>query len=109
MGVVIAARHLQLDERVAIKFLLPEMANDGQVVARFLREGKAAVKIRSEHVARVFDVGSLENGAPYLVMEYLDGQDLANLVEKQGPVPFPTAIDYVLQATEAIAAAHSLG
>ena len=71
MGVVVAAHHVHLEERVAIKFLLPEALSDPNLVKRFLREGKAASKIRSEHVARVYDVGTLENGAPYIVMEFL--------------------------------------
>src|SRR5262245_32128366 len=72
MGVVVAAHHVQLDERVAIKFLLPEMLANPETVARFLREARAAVKIKSERVARVSDVGTLENGAPYMIMEYLE-------------------------------------
>jgi len=108
MGVVVAARHLQLDERFALKFLLPEMTTNPQVVERFMREGRAAVKIRSEHVARVQDVGTLDTGAPYLVMEYLEGQDLAALLQS-GPLAVDTAVEFVLQACEAIAAAHALG
>jgi len=110
MGVVVAAHHVHLDERVAIKFLFAELARQGgEPVARFLREGRAAAKIRSEHVARVTDVGALEGGAPYLVMEYLEGQDLQRLVEETGPLPSDDAVDYVLQACEAIAEAHSIG
>jgi serine/threonine-protein kinase len=109
MGVVVAATHLQLDEPVAIKFLQPEALKDGGVVARFLREGRAAAKIRSEHVARVHDVGTLESGAPYLVMEYLDGSDLAAMVRERGPLPVELAVELVLQACEALADAHSIG
>jgi serine/threonine-protein kinase len=109
MGVVVAARHIHLDERVALKFLLPEALSDPGLVKRFLREGKAASKIRSEHVARVFDVGSLENGAPYIVMEFLEGSDLAALVKAHGPLPVSVAVEYVLQACEAIAEAHAVG
>src|ERR1700743_2378084 len=71
MGVVVAAHHVQLDAKVAIKFLLPEMLGNAEVVGRFAREARAAVKIRSEHVARVLDVGLLDTGAPYIVMEFL--------------------------------------
>src|SRR5690242_5756738 len=77
MGVVVAARHVHIRHRVALKFLLPEAAGDGVSVARFLREAQAAMSIQSEHVARVTDVGTLAEGTPYLVMEYLDGADLA--------------------------------
>ena len=76
MGVVVAAHHIQLDEKVALKFLLPEALGNAEAVARFAREARAAVKIKSEHVARVVDVGQLENGAPNMVMEYLEGGDL---------------------------------
>lgn len=109
MGVVVAARHLQLDERVAIKFLLPDALKDRAVVARFLREGRAAAKIRNEHVTRVYDVGTLANGAPYLVMEYLEGSDLDALLKRYGPLPVHVAAEYLLQACEAFADAHALG
>ena len=109
MGVVVAAMHVQLDERVAIKFLLPEALESAETVARFAREARAAVKIKSEHVARVSDVGALENGAPYMVMEYLEGHDLSALLRMRGPLAVSEAAVYVLQAIEAIAEAHSLG
>src|SRR5580704_5510198 len=109
MGVVVAAHHVQLDDRVAIKFLLPEMLGNAECVLRFAREARAAVKIKSEHVARVTDVGKLENGSPYMVMEYLEGDDLAGMLEKTGRLPVAQAVDFVLQACEAIAEAHSLG
>ncbi|MEZ4313007.1 MAG: serine/threonine-protein kinase [Polyangiaceae bacterium] len=109
MGVVVAATHLHLEEKVAIKFLLPDAAKSKDVVERFKREGKAAVKIKSEHVARVSDVGELDNGAPFMVMEFLQGQDLSEMVETQGALPVAAAIEYVLQACEALAEAHALG
>ena len=77
MGVVVAAVHVELGQRVALKFLLPHALESGEAASRFLREARAAVKIDSEHVARVLDVGRLENGAPYMVMEYLEGTDLS--------------------------------
>ncbi len=109
MGVVVEARHLQLEDRVAIKFLLASMASNPEVVARFVREGRAATKIRSEHVVRVFDVGTLENGAPYMVMEFLEGSDLSHVVEQRGPMPLAQAVDWLLQACEALAEAHAAG
>ena len=109
MGVVVAAYHLQLDEKVALKFLLPEALGNAEAVARFVREARAAVKIKSEHVARVSDVGTLESGAPYIVMEYLDGEDLSAWLKQRGPLPVEQAIEFVLQASMAIAEAHSLG
>jgi serine/threonine-protein kinase len=109
MGMVVAARHVALDEPVAIKVLLPEMLEEQEAVARFLREARAAARIKSEHVARVSDVGELESGAPYMVMEYLDGQDLAAVLKARGPLPIEEAVDYVVQTCEAIAGAHALG
>jgi eukaryotic-like serine/threonine-protein kinase len=109
MGVVVAAHHIQLDERVALKFLLPEALGDAEAVARFAREARNAVKIKSEHVARVIDVGALPNGAPYMVMEYLEGGDLAAWIKQRGALPIEQAIEFVLQACVAVADAHALG
>ena len=107
MGIVVQAMHLQLHTPVAMKFLLPEVLGNQQVVQRFLREAQAAVRLRSEHVARVIDVGTLETGAPYMVLEYLDGCDLANFPRAQLSVG--GVVDLMLQACEALAEAHSLG
>ncbi len=109
MGVVVAAHHVELDDRVAIKFLLPEALHNGEAVARFAREAQAAVKIKSEHVARVTDVGRLDNGAPYIVMEYLEGLDLSAWLQQRGRLPIDQAVEFLLQACEAIAEAHALG
>lgn len=109
MGVVVAAHHVGLDERVAIKFLLPDALDNAEAVARFAREARAATKIKSPHVARVTDVGTLESGAPYMVMEYLEGQDLAAMVRDRGALPVADAAEFVVQACDAIAEAHSLG
>ena len=109
MGVIVAAYHLQLDQHVALKFLLPEAAKDDAVVQRFAREARAAAKIQSEHVARVLDVGTLDTGAPYMVMEYLDGRDLDQILKASGPLSVHDTVGYVMQACEAIAEAHALG
>ena len=109
MGVVVEARHVALDERVALKFLLPDFASHPEASARFQREARAAVKIKGEHVARVSDVGTLESGSPYMVMEFLEGIDLSQALQKYGVCQIPDAIDYVLQASEAIAEAHGHG
>jgi serine/threonine-protein kinase len=108
MGVVVAATHVQLQTRVALKFLLPTVLGHPQVVQRFAREARAAVQIQSEHVARVIDVGTLPTGSPYMVMEYLEGGDLSETVAK-GPMPVAKAVGYLLEACEAIAEAHALG
>lgn len=109
MGLVVAATHLDLDQRVAIKVLQKSSAYNQDAMARFLREARAAAKIRSEHVARVMDVGKLEDGLTYIVMEYLEGADLADVLVKDGPLRITAAADYVLQACEGIAAAHAAG
>jgi eukaryotic-like serine/threonine-protein kinase len=109
MGVVVAATHLDLDQRVAIKVLQKSAAYNQDAMARFLREARAAAKIRSEHVARVMDVGKLSDGLTYIVMEFLDGSDLADVLVKDGPMRITTAADYILQACEGIAAAHAAG
>jgi serine/threonine-protein kinase len=109
MGVVLSATHLVLGRRVAVKFLLPEAMRVPDAAARFLREARAAVAIQSEHVARVIDVGTLDGGPPYLVMEFLAGTDLSRLLKRSGPLAIADAVDFVLQAGEAIAEAHALG
>ncbi len=109
MGVVVAARHLQLGELVALKFLLPRVSRDPEVVARFLREAKATFRIKSEHIARVTDVSTLPNGVPYIFMEHLIGCDLAQQLKDSGPLAISDAVDFVLQGCVAIAEAHALG
>jgi serine/threonine protein kinase len=109
MGAVVLAFHMQLDTRVAIKFLLPEMLGTRDAVTRFAREARAAVRITSEHVARIFDVGVLDNGAPYMVMEYLEGGDLAHWLKERGPLAVEQAVEFILQACVAVADAHGLG
>src|SRR5258707_10608842 len=109
MGVVVAAWHLELDQRVALKFLLPELVERGDAAERFRREARAAARIKSEHVARVIDVGNWEGNAPYMVMEYLDGRDLGSELRDRGSLPIQDCVDYVLQAIEAVAEAHALG
>ena len=109
MGVVVAATHLALNQLVAIKLMLPQALVHAENVERFEREARAAVRLKSEHVARVSDVGRLDDGSPYIVMEYLQGQDLDAVVEAGGVMPIETAVDYVLQACEAVGEAHALG
>jgi len=109
MGVVVAARHIQLETRVAIKLLLPAMLDNSEAVMRFAREARAASKINNEHVVRVFDVGTLPSGAPFMVMEFLEGEDLSAWIAQRGPLPIDLAVDFVLQACVAVADAHCLG
>ncbi|HRH01171.1 MAG TPA: serine/threonine-protein kinase, partial [Polyangiaceae bacterium] len=107
MGVVVRAIHTQLEQPVALKFLQPEALKRPALVARFAREAKALARLTTEHVARVIDVGTLDSGAPYIVMEYLDGEDLAALLDRRGRLPIGEAATYLLQACEAIAEAHA--
>ena len=109
MGVVYAAQHLVLKQRVAVKVLLPDAATSEHVVERFAREAQAAARIMSEHVARVMDAGATDTGAPFLVMEYLEGCDLEELLSVEGPLPMTEVVDYLLQALEALAHAHAVG
>ena len=109
MGVVARAHHLQLDVPVAIKFLLSEVLDDPGMVERFRREAQAVVKLKSEHVCRVIDVGTLDSGAPYMVMEFLAGRDLDDLLREHGRFTPGFAVDLILQACEALAEAHALG
>jgi serine/threonine protein kinase len=108
MGVVVEATHLELEQKVAVKFLLAEAVGSADAAARFVREARAAVKIKSEHVARVIDVGRLETGAPYIVMEFLHGHDLGAEIAR-GRLSIEDAVDYVIQACDAMAEAHAAG
>ncbi len=108
MGVVAAATHLQLDQKVAIKILRGELANDPDTAQRFLREARASARLKNEHVCKVSDVGTLDSGEPYIVMELMEGEDLSQVIER-GALPVPTVVDYVLQACIAIAEAHAQG
>ena len=109
MGVVFSAWHLKLEQRVAVKVLRSEMLLHPEIVERFLREARAAAQIEGEHVARVMDVDALADGAPFMVMEHLDGADLARVLAERSPFPPELAVGYVLEACEAIAEAHALG
>lgn len=109
MGIVVAATHLGLDQPVAIKFLLPEALRSRVAVERFLREARVAAKVRSDYVARVHDVGTLDGGVPYIVMEHLVGSDLGQLIVQGGALPIDEACEIVLQACEALAEVHAAG
>ncbi|WP_394839628.1 serine/threonine protein kinase [Pendulispora rubella] len=109
MGMVVAALNLDLGQHVALKFIRAEQVHRPALVERFMQEARAASRLRSEHVARVIDVGKLETGSPYMVMELLEGRDLKMVLAEDGPLPPAVAIDYVLQAIDAVAEAHQLG
>lgn len=108
MGMVFAATHMELDRLVAVKFVHSTYCQNPEVIARFVREARAVVRIESEHVAKVIDVGHAEGGTPYMVMEYLDGEDLSSVL-RLGPLSIPDAVDYVVQASAAMQEAHEMG
>jgi serine/threonine protein kinase len=109
MGCVVEATHIDLLKRVAIKFVHEADAQDPQVAARFLREARAAVALTSEHIAHVLDVGTLPSGAPYMVMEHLEGMTLEERLEKSPPMPIDEVVAVILQACDALSEAHSKG
>ena len=109
MGVVVEAMHVELERRVALKFMLPVAAANEAAVERFAREARASAKLRSDNIVHVTDVGTLDSGAPYMVMEFLEGEDLGKILMAQGPLPVDDAIDYVLQACAGLAEAHAAG
>ncbi len=109
MGVVCEVTHLQLNQRLAMKMLREDVLVDPEAVERFMREAQAAAKLKSEYVAKVTDVGALESGAPYMVMEYLEGHDLGALIDQRGTLQAPWTCDLMLQTAEALSEAHSLG
>ncbi|MGC4088084.1 MAG: serine/threonine-protein kinase [Polyangiaceae bacterium] len=108
MGAVVAAEHVKLGEQVAIKFLLPRGLGMQQRADRFLREARSASRLRSAHVVRVYDVDVRADDAPYLVMEYLQGETLHSALQR-GPMAVAEAVDTLTEACEALAEAHALG
>jgi serine/threonine-protein kinase len=108
MGLVYEARHAGLDKRVAIKTLLPELACKPDVRARFVREGQAASKVRHDHVVDMYDVGE-QDGTPFLVMEFLEGESLRDLLTRKGRLSVGEACDVMIPVLVALAAAHDQG
>jgi serine/threonine-protein kinase len=94
---------------VAIKILRPEAATDAERLLRFDREARVLANIRCEHVVTMYGTGKLEGGEPYLVMELLEGSDLGGMLEAERRIPYPRAVDYILQACTAVHAAHEQG
>jgi serine/threonine-protein kinase len=111
MGVVVSARHIQLGQTVAIKLLTlpPDEDRRDEAIGRFLNEALAAARLRSDHVVRIYDVGQLDSGLPFMVMELLSGDDLGSILDKRGALPEAEAVDYVLQACAGVAEAHQSG
>jgi serine/threonine protein kinase len=109
MGLVVAATHIHLEQTVALKFFRGDLGTEGEPLMRFMREAKAAAQLKSEHVARVLDVGVTDGGTPYMVMEYLEGQGLDSVVAAEGPMDAPSATEFAIQACEGLAEAHARG
>lgn len=109
MGVVFAARHDLLEQRVAVKLVRPEYMAQRDAVTRFLNEARAAARIENDHVARVLDVGTLDGQLPYMVLEYLDGVDLGQMLRQTGVLPVADAVDYLMETIEGVAHAHAVG
>ncbi|HVW28717.1 MAG TPA: protein kinase [Polyangiaceae bacterium] len=109
MGTVVAATHVHLGQKFALKFMHRSLSADREAVARFLQEARAAARIRSDHVARVSDIGTLDDGSPYLVMEYLEGQDLSVVLQSASALSVGDAVSYALEACEGLADAHAVG
>jgi serine/threonine-protein kinase len=110
MGVVVSAKHIELGQKVAIKVLREGVLESDEALQRFMQEARALARLESEHVVRVFDVGTLESGAPYMVMEHLNGSDLSALLKKRkAPLPVDETVGYVLEACTGLAEAHAVG
>jgi serine/threonine-protein kinase len=109
MGTIVSAIHADLGQRVAIKLMPKRAAKRPAAVERFMREARTAAAIENDHVVRVFDVGRLETGLPFMVMEHLDGKTLAELIFARSPIPLEEGLDWVLQASVAIAECHAKG
>ena len=109
MGSVYRGKHVLMDKTVAVKVLRPSLAVDDVVVARFSREAKAASRISHPHAVSVTDFGEAENGVVFLVMEYLHGQTLKEIIKREGPLPLARAIEIVRQVAGALDAAHQQG
>jgi serine/threonine-protein kinase len=109
MGVVVAATHLELREAIALKFLYAKNDGSEDFKSRFRREAQVSAKLRNEHITRVLDVGTWREGAMYMVMEYLAGNDLRKMIRTQGPFPIGAAVEYIVQVCEGVAEAHAHG
>lgn len=109
MGTVYRATHVLMDKRVAIKVLHPSLAADDKIVARFSREARAASRISHPHALNVTDFGESESGVVFLVMEFLDGRTLKEVIQADGPLPLSRVAGIIEQVSGALDAAHGEG
>jgi serine/threonine-protein kinase len=109
MGAVYRATHVLMDKTVAVKVLHPALAADDKIVARFSREARAASRISHPHALSVTDFGEDKGGVVFLVMEYLNGETLKEVIRKEGPMPLPRTVEIIRQVCGALEAAHSEG
>lgn len=109
MGMVYQARHLSIGRRLAVKFLHAEFARNDQIVKRFHREAQTSVSIEHKNIIDVMDIGITDQGEPYLVMEYLEGEALGNMLTRSGPIDLATACGILEPTLQALAAAHEKG
>jgi serine/threonine protein kinase len=109
MGQVVEALHVELERVVAVKVLHDEWAKDEDSARRFVREARVVATLSNEHVVRIFDLGRTPEGAPYIVMERLEGKDLGAVLQERGPVSILEATEWVAQASEALSEAHQRG
>src|SRR5262249_31573064 len=109
MGAVFEARHEHLGSRVALKFLLPDLAERPGLVARFLQEARVSAAIRSPHVTQVMDVDQTSDGSPYLVMELLEGESLEQRLARGARPNMQEALYIGVQILAALEAAHAHG
>jgi len=109
MGSVWEATHLGLEQKVAVKIVSPQYAKVPDIRRRFDVEAKAAARLRSRHVVQVFDNGELDDGTPYMVMEYLEGESLGRRLQRSGPLPLPECVRMMTHVAHALAKAHERG
>src|SRR5262245_1111097 len=109
MGIVLEAYHKRLNQRVALKLLVPAIRARQEITARFEREARAVARLQGPHIARVLDVDALADGTPFMVMELLRGRELGVEMTERGAMPIEEAVGYVLQACAAMAEAHRMG
>src|SRR5690242_4050071 len=109
MGVVYEATHVKLKQRVAVKVLKPDLAFEKQHLDRFAREARAAARLMTPHVARIFDVETTAGGMPFIVMELLVGRDLSRELAERQQLPVVEAVDVMIQLCTAMAEAHARG